>query len=199
MHFDTFPSNLQGPIINAIVNLPKGFTSVVPFTMASKNYLLLYNKSTGAVRFDRINSAGSGSTNVFSGTWGSGWTDFTFYYIGGNPYLVAYNASTGLTHYDQISSSLNGSLGLTSFTGTKNMKFANVAFGGPGHVLTYGSTGSGSILRMSLDGKDAGVEWGGSFLPNATSAISFIQDGKSTELMYDAASGKVRAYQLNLF
>jgi hypothetical protein len=79
------------------------------------------------------------------------------------------------------------------------MKFTSLAFQGPGHVLTYGSTGGGSILRMALDGTDAGVEWDGSFLPSATSAISFIQDGKSTEVMYDAASGKVRSYQLNLF
>ncbi|HEX2876811.1 MAG TPA: hypothetical protein VHP33_36415, partial [Polyangiaceae bacterium] len=84
-------------------------------------------------------------------------------------------------------------------TDATNRKFTNVAFQGPGHVMTYDSSGTGWVVRMTLNGADGAAAWSGSFLPSATSAISFLQDGKSYQLMYDKVSGKVRSYRLNLF
>lgn len=200
LHYDTFRQDLQGPIVNAMTTVSTGFTSIVPFTKGGQNYVLFYNKATGAVAYDQMNATGSGATTVYSSNWGTGWTDFTFYYIGGEPHFIAYNASTGLTHYDRIASNVQSGVDvLTQFTDAKNRKFANIAFQGPGHVLTYDSSGNGWAVRMRLDGKDSAATWSNSLLPSATSSISFLQDGKSYQLMYDAVSGKVRSYRLNLF
>ncbi len=199
VHFDTFPSNLQGPIIKGIKNWGAGFTSVTPFLANGQNHFLIYNKNTGAVRVERVNNQQSGSDTVWSGTWSTGFTDFFAHDKAGQPYLVAYNASNGVTHYDRFFSGLNG----VEVLGTGNLGSGRAVykldFPGAAQFLSYPSSGSGQVQRLMMDGKSATQVWSTSLLGSATSAVPFVQDGKSYLVLYNKNNGSVRGYQMSLF
>jgi hypothetical protein len=70
-------------------------TNVATFVFGGRTHAVLYNRFTGEIRIDRIDSATQPFTNVFSGSIEPGWTTMTTFRTSGGVFLLRYEVMTG--------------------------------------------------------------------------------------------------------
>jgi eukaryotic-like serine/threonine-protein kinase len=176
---------------------PPALTHVVPFSMQGGAYFLLYNSATGQIRYEKVSAQGAGSKTAYRGSWDVGWTSFAPFARGDAPHLVVLQRDTGHVNYDRIPPGLDGMsvLGETAAAAPGASLFPLVT---PKRFCftVYRASGAARIDCVSDDGVGSRTVWAGQWLPNATLAVAFEQEGQPYQLLYDQATGATRSYRI---
>ncbi|WP_164014659.1 hypothetical protein [Pyxidicoccus trucidator] len=136
---------------------------------------------------------------VFSGTWGTGWTTLMPFTLNGEPHQLAYNTSTGAVHFDKFYANANGTNTVWSYTwGTGFTHFAPYSINNYPYFIAYNSTTGDAhydTFPSNLQGPiiKAIKTWPAGF----TSIEPFVMNGENYLLLYNKNTGAVRHEKLN--
>jgi hypothetical protein len=116
-------------------------------------YFLAYQGGTGAVEIDKITGSGNSVsiTEVWSGTWATGWSNIVPMSHFGNVHFLKYKSTTGLAQFEIVNGGGLGTTVLGSASWTKSWTaFSPFSISSQGHVLIY-KVGTGDAKVMRLD------------------------------------------------
>jgi hypothetical protein len=191
----------------------EGWTSFAPFSLGNEVHWLVYNRSSGAVRIDRVLPGGQGIEVRWRSTWGKGWSSFLpFLYLGESgqlePHQLVYNDATGAVRVDRMKSDAQGvdgvwrddwSSGWTNFVplsanGRSYLSYKGPTFLGPTPVNGSGRMQVSDIQKYQVNGADrwTSPSWCAHRTGGLDVLVSFPLNNVWHTLTYDSATGDAR-------
>ena len=182
----------------------KGWTSIVPFTMNGKQYLLLHKDSTDdnvrKTAIEEIKPNLKETSEIWTGQWASGWTSLVPLKKNQTNYLFAYKIDGSKTAIDEIHSDFSMTAHREASWTEGYTNFAPFTMNGNNYLLGYKLyTGRVSIEKINLSGNTTNTEevWNGNFSIGWTSIVPFTMNQQPHFLLYKLDEGTVEIHKVN--
>jgi hypothetical protein len=136
---------------------------------------------------------------VFSGTWGSGWTTLMPFTSGGAACQLAYNSTTGAVHFDQFFANSNGASTVWSHTWAAGFThFVPFYIDGEPRFIAYNrATGEVHFDAFPSNLQGPIIKAIRTWPTGIGSLVPFVLNGKNYLLMYVRETGAVSIRKIN--